>query len=153
MPSETIDARKQMPLLARHEGSWKGTYTFVDRDSKIIDQHDSLLECTFPDEGPFPYFQRNHYTWPDGRTETIEFPGTIKDGKLFFDTERIDGYCWEIDDRCIVLHWVYKADASITLTEIIILSPGDQHRTRTWHWFKDGVCFQRTLINELRVSS
>jgi hypothetical protein len=152
MPSSTIDAREQMPLLARHEGSWKGTYTFVDRDGKIVDQHASLLECTFPSEGEFGYFQRNSYTWPDGKTEVIEFPGTIEGNKLHFDTERISGACWEIDDRCIVLDWVYKADPSITLTEIIILSPGDQHRTRTWHWFKDGVCFQRTLINEVRAS-
>ena len=152
MTASTINAREQMPLLARHEGSWKGTYVFVNRDSQIIDQHESLLECTFPESGAFPYFQRNSYTWADGKSEVSELPGTIKDTKLYFDTERIDGVCWEIDDNCIVLTWVYKADASITLTEIIILSPGDQHRTRTWHWFKDGVCFQRTLINEARVA-
>lgn len=152
MAAGTTDIKQEMPLLSRHEGTWKGTYTFVDRDSKIIDQHESTLECTFPEGGNTPYFQRNSYRWPDGRTEVVEFPGTVKDGKLYFDTDRIDGVCWEVDDRCIVLHWVYKSDRSVTLYELIYLDDSGNNRTRTWHWFKDGVCFQRTLINEARAS-
>jgi hypothetical protein len=26
------------------------------------------------------------------------------------------------------------------------------NRARTWQWFKNGVCFQRTMIDERRVS-
>ena len=144
--------RQEMPLLARHEGVWEGTYTFVDPNSNVIDKHRSRLTCSFPEEGEFPYFQVNEYTWDDGKTERIEFPATYKDGKIWFDTERINGFCWEVDDHCIVLHWVYVKDPSITLYELIHLDDSGTKRTRTWHWLKDGACFQRTLIDERRAS-
>jgi hypothetical protein len=146
-----MSIREEMPLLARHEGEWEGTYTFIDRGGKVIDHHRSHLTNAFPAEGGFPYHQTNTYTWDDGRTETIEFPATYKDGKLWFDTERINGYCWEVDGNCIVLHWVYVKDPSVTLYELIHLDDAGNNRTRTWHWLKDGVCFQRTLIDEARV--
>jgi hypothetical protein len=38
----------------------------------------------------------------------------------------------------------------VGLYEMINLDPTGNHRTRTWHWLKDGACFQRTLINETR---
>jgi hypothetical protein len=147
-----MSIREEMPLLARHEGEWEGTYTFVDPSGKIIDQHRSHLTCSFPDAGEFPYLQTNSYTWPDGRTEVIEFPAAYKDGKLWFDTERINGYCWEVDELAMVLKWTYVKDPSVTLYELILLDESGNNRTRTWHWRKDGVCFQRTLIDEKRVT-
>lgn len=144
--------KDEMPLLARHEGEWHGTYTVIDREANVIDRHRSVLRCMFPAEGEFPYVQTNHYTWDDGREEHIEFPATYKDGKLFFDTERINGFCWETDEHTIVLHWVYVADPSVELYELIYLDDSGTNRTRTWHWLKDGVLFQRTLINETKVA-
>ena len=144
--------KEEMPLLARHEGEWEGTYTFIDREGKVIDKHRSHLKCAFPTVGEFPYHQTNSYTWDDGKTEVIEFPASYKDGKLWFDTERINGACWEVDDHCIVLHWIYVADPTITLYELIHLDDSGNNRTRTWHWLKDGVCFQRTIIDEKRVA-
>lgn len=147
-----MSIKDEMPLLARHEGEWEGTYTFVDPNNETIDHHESHLTCSFPESGEPPYLQINEYRWPDGKKERIEFPGTYADGKLHFDTDRIKGYCWETDERCIVLHWVYKADPDVYLYELIHLDDSGKSRTRTWHWFKDGVCFQRTLINERKVS-
>lgn len=143
--------KEEMPLLARHEGEWHGTYTFIDANANVIDRHRSVLNCTFPDDPATPYFQTNHYYWDDGREEHIEFPATYRDRKIFFDTERIDGFCWEADEHVIVLHWIYKADPTITLYELIHLDDSGTNRTRTWHWLKDGVCFQRTIIDEKKV--
>jgi hypothetical protein len=144
--------KEEMPLLARHEGEWHGTYTFIDRSNNVTDQHRSVLNCTFPDDPERPYFQTNHYYWDDGKEEHIEFPATYKDRRIYFDTERIEGFCWEIDDHVIILHWIYKADPTVTLYELIHLDDTGTNRTRTWHWLKDGVCFQRTLIDEKKVS-
>lgn len=143
--------KDEMLLLARHEGEWHGSYTFIDREGTVIDRHRSVLTCTFPTDGEFPYFQTNHYYWDDGREEHIEFPAAYKDGKLWFDTERINGYCWEVDDHCIVLRWIYVKDPSVSLYELIHLDDTGNNRTRTWHWLKDGVCFQRTIIDERRA--
>lgn len=143
--------REDMPLLARHEGEWEGTYTYVDSDGKIIDRHDCFITNSFPPEGEFAYHQTNRYRWDDGREQVIQFPATYKDGKIYFDTERINGYAWEVDERTIVLTWRYVKNPQEYLYEMIQLDDSGSHRSRTWHWFRDGICYQRTLINERRV--
>ena len=143
--------KEDMPLLARHEGEWQGTYTFVDVKGQVIDHHEAQLSNTFPTDGEFPYHQTNRYRWEDGRTEVLEFPATYRDGQIWFDTDRMYGHAWEVDDRTIVLTWTYKGQEDIYLYEMIQLSADGNHRARTWHWFKDDQIFQRTLINEHRI--
>ena len=144
--------REDMPLLARHEGDWAGTYTWVDQDGNIIDKHASLLNCTFPTEGEFEYHQTNTYTWPDGRTEQSIFPGKYRDKRIYFDTERIDGHVWEVDENTICLTWVRKDDPSGFFYEMIQLDKEGKNRSRVWQWFENGVCTKRTLINEVKVA-
>jgi hypothetical protein len=144
--------REDMPLLARHEGEWRGTYTFVDADANVIDKHESVVTCSFPADDQFPYSQTNRYKWADGKEQLIEFPASYKDRKIYFDTERINGYAWEVDENTIVLTWRYVANPNEYLYEMIQLDDSGTNRTRTWHWFRDGVCYQRTLINEQKVS-
>ncbi|MFI6813053.1 hypothetical protein ACIBG7_11615 [Nonomuraea sp. NPDC050328] len=147
-----MSIRDDMPLLARHEGDWEGTYTVVDRDGRVTDRHTAHLTCALPGDGSHDYYQINRYTWPDGRTEEHHFPGRyLGGGRCRFDTDRIIGEFWEADEHTIYLNWVYKADPSVRLFELIVLSQDGNHRSRTWQWLKDGVCFQRTLINETRV--
>ena len=144
--------KDDMKLLARHEGEWEGTYTHIDPDGTILDRHRSRLSCRFPeDEGEYAYRQINTYTWDDGREEIINFPATYADGQIWFDTERIRGHAWEIDDNTIVLTWVYKAQPDIYLYEMIQLSQNGRDRARTWHWFENDRIVKRTLINEQRV--
>ncbi|NER96070.1 MAG: DUF3598 domain-containing protein [Symploca sp. SIO1B1] len=143
--------RDEMPVLVRHEGDWKGTYTLVDNEGKIIDKHNSHITCQFPQDGSSDYFQINRYEWSDGKREEYQFPGTCKDKKLLFDTERILGEAWEIDESTVVLKFSYKGVPGSYIYEPIILSPCNNHRARTWHWFKDNQIYQRTLIKEDRV--
>ncbi len=146
-----MSLRDEMPVLARHEGDWSGTYVYVDAHGNIIDQHESHLSCRFPTDGTSGYYQINRYTWADGRKEEHRFPATYRDRKVWFDTERIKGYAWEVDDKTIILTWIYKDDPSIYLYEMIQISTCGKHRARTWHWFKDGQLIKRTLINEERT--
>lgn len=146
-----MSIREDMPLLMRHEGDWKGTYIIVDAEGKILDQFNSHLTCTFPTEGSSPYFQTNRYTWADGRSEEFNFPAEYHDKKIWFDTARIKGHSWEADENTVLLTWYYKADPTNWLYELIYLSPDGNHRSRTWHWLKDGELFQRTLVKEKRV--
>jgi hypothetical protein len=34
---------------------------------------------------------------------------------------------------------------------MITVSEDRQHKNRTWHWYKKGLLFQRTLINEVHA--
>jgi hypothetical protein len=143
--------REDMPLLARHEGRWAGTYTHLDPAGTLLDQHGSHLTCTIVDERT--YHQVNRYTWDDGRTEEVAFPGAyLGGGRCGFDTERIKGEFWELDASTIYLTWVYKAAAAdLRLFELIVLSDDGEHRSRVWQWIQSGVCVKRTIIDERRV--
>ncbi|MEM4724247.1 MAG: DUF3598 family protein [Candidatus Hadarchaeum sp.] len=148
-----MSLRDKMPLLARHEGEWIGTYIYIDAEGRVLDRHASHLICRFPEEDPNSYHQTNRYTWDDGRTEEYQFPATYRDGKIWFDTERIKGYAWEVDDKTIVLTWYYRHEPEKYLYEMIQLSPDGQHRARTWHWFDEkGELYKRTIIKERRKS-
>jgi hypothetical protein len=146
-----MSIREEMPVLVRHEGEWIGTYTIVDTSGKILDQHQSHLTCQFPDNSPYPYYQINRYKWADGKQEEHQFPGTYHDQALWFDTERVEGKAWEVDNNTIILCFSYKTIPGISLSEMIYISPDNNHRARTWHWFKNHQIYQRTLIQEERL--
>jgi hypothetical protein len=145
-----------MPLLAKHEGVWEGNYRYYDADGNLFDQHKSKLICRFPDDGPFPYFQSNHYTWADGRTESRDFPATYKDGRIYWDNELITGWAAEIGvdehQRTIMLHWVRKGEPGTYLYEMINTSDDGRSRSRVWQWLENGKIKMRTLIDEVKTS-
>lgn len=143
--------REEMPVLARHEGEWAGTYTLIDLEGKVLDRHESHLSCQFPTDGPYPYYQINRYTWAEGKQEEHQFPGTYHDKKLWFDTDRIHGYAWEADAATVILRFSYKNIPGFYLYEMIQISPCDRYRARTWQWFRENQVYQRTLIQEERV--
>ncbi len=143
--------KDEMPLLARHAGDWVGTYTLIDTEGNILDKHKSHLTCQFPESGPYAYYQVNRYEWADGKREEHQFPATYRDKQIWFDTDRIQGHAWEVDDATIILTWNYKSMPGTYLYEMIQLSPCGNYRARTWHWFSNYQIVRRTLIQEERV--
>ncbi len=148
--------REEMPVLVRHEGQWAGTYTTVDNSGKVIDHHQSLITCQFAQGEAFPYYQTNRYTWPgekgaDGKVEEYQFRGAYRNKSLWFDTERIEGRAWEADNWIVILKFAYKDIPGAYVYEMIHISDCSNYRGRTWHWFKQGEIYQRTLIKEKRV--
>lgn len=81
--------KTNMPVLARHEGIWEGTYRFITPHLQVVEQHDFHIEVSFPDEGQggITYRQLSHYDWPGGRTGDIDFEAQYKDGQVVFDTD------------------------------------------------------------------
>jgi hypothetical protein len=148
--------RTAMPLLARHEGVWDGTYSYFNAQNEKIDEHKSRLFCRFPDDGAFPYHQTNHYTWADGRTEVREFPALYRDHRVWWDTELIKGWAAEVGldeyNRSVMLYWQRQGDPSLYLYEMIQISDCGQNRCRTWHWIRDGLLETRTAIQEVLVT-
>lgn len=143
--------REEMPVLARHEGDWVGTYLVLDTEGNILDKHNSHLTCQFPTNTPYPYFQINRYKWLDGKREEHQFPATYRDRKIWFDTERIEGKAWEVDDSTVILYFNYKSMPGMYLYEMIQISPCNNYRARSWQWFNNHQIFRRTLIQEERM--
>jgi hypothetical protein len=140
---------KDTPIFAQHTGIWEGTYTRIDAQGQVIDQHRSRL--TLRIEGN-TWRQTNEYTWPDGRREFHDFGASPidQDGVLYYDNPRIVGKAWETGDT-ICLEWQYKQQPGTQLYEIINLL-GDGHRMRTWQHSRNGHFEGLTMIEERRVA-
>jgi hypothetical protein len=145
------EIKEGMPLLARHEGEWKGVYTYIDPDGNIIDKHKSHLSCTFPEKGEYDYVQINRYEWEDGKKEERIFPAVYRDKHIWWDNELINGRAWEVDKKTVVLTWTRNGEPGVYLYEMIQLSEDGNDRGRTWHWFKDDKLYMRTIIKEKRT--
>ncbi|MEO1101231.1 MAG: DUF3598 domain-containing protein [Pseudomonadota bacterium] len=149
------ELKSLMPTLARHEGVWEGVYRFYDPQGNKIDEHESRLICRFPDAG-HPYHQTNLYRWADGKRETRDFPAGVENGRLKWDNEFINGWACDValDDfgRTTMLNWTRTGEPDLYLYEMIQLSDDGQARARIWQWFKKDRLFQRTLVDEKRVS-
>jgi hypothetical protein len=149
--------REDMPLLARHEGVWDGTYRYYNAAGEKIDEHKSRLFCRLHDSGPHLYHQTNHYTWADGRTEVRDFPAEYRDKRIWWDNELIVGWAAEVgldeNNRTMMLYWQRTGDPSLYLYEMIQLADGGDTRCRTWHWIRNGLLETRTAIEERRVTT
>lgn len=143
-----------MPVLARHEGVWEGTYRFITPQLEILDQYDFHIEVSFPDDGKggITYQQLSHYTWPDGRKGAIDFVAEYRDKAVVFDTDLITGRMWEIDDDTLYLTFGFPDQPGVRVCEMIQLAKNDRDRARTWHWFRDERLFQLTLVEETRIA-
>ena len=155
--SELSPIRQHMPILTRGEGVWEGWYRYYDaKTGAKVDEHKSRLLCRFPENGPYEYHQTNYYFWEDGRKEIRDFPANYRDGRIWWDNEHITGWAaaMQPDDlnRSTCLNWTRKGEPDLYLYEMIQLSDDNQFRSRTWHWFRNGRCFQRTLIDEVFVT-
>ncbi|WP_371398132.1 hypothetical protein [Fretibacter rubidus] len=146
------DFHAHMPAMRAHAGTWEGVYTHINRDAEILDKHAVNVRCEFPSSGDYVYVQHNHFTWDDGREYRATLPGTYRDGRLWWDLETFSGSAWETKDGLILLNLDRKDDPGANFFEIIAMGSTGQQRSRTWHWFKDGALFKRTLCDEWKVS-
>lgn len=140
-----------MPTILRHAGTWVGTYRHVDAAGMLLEEHQSTVRCAFPATGPYAYIQHNHFVWADGREHRAELPGILRDGRLWWDLPTFHGCCWESDDGILLLSLERKDEPGVRFFEMIVLGSTGAHRARTWHWFKHGKLYKRTLCDETRV--
>jgi hypothetical protein len=150
--------REAMPILVKNEGVWEGWYRYYDAMTGLLtDQHRSRLFCRLVRVGDEDhYYQTNHYFWEDGRHEIREFPAVYRDGRVWWDNDLIKGWAAPMrpDDheRSSCLNWTRKNEPDIYLYEMIQNSDCGNYRARTWQWFRNGRCFQRTIIDEKFVT-
>ena len=150
--------KKDMPLLARHEGVWDGWYRYYDAEGNKQDEHKSRLICRFPEGEKYPYHQTNLYAWADGKQEMRDFPAVVRDDRIWFDDNPlIEGWAAEVPldtfNRTLMLNWTRKGEEGVYLYELINLSDCNRYRCRTWHWIKDGILQQRTCMSEERIDT
>ena len=137
-------------VFPKHLGVWEGTYTRIDEQGRVLDRHESRLTCRIIDG--YKWHQNNFYRWPDGRTQSIDFPGEFsEDGVLHFDTPRLRGRAWEAAPDLILLQWEYVNEPGTRLSEMIWLI-AEGHRCRVWQHTLHGEYKGVTMIEERQVA-
>ncbi|MEM7704081.1 MAG: DUF3598 domain-containing protein [Pseudomonadota bacterium] len=152
-----IIAEKQA-LVADQAGVWDGEYVHLDASHEVIDRHRSRLICRLEDgaDGVAMLKQTNIYTWADQQQEVRYFEGVFRKDRVWIQNDLIDGWTSAISQdqtqRTIMVGWVRVAEPDFRFYELITLSEDANEKSRTWHWYRHGRLFQRTLINETRTA-
>ncbi|MEL7297961.1 MAG: DUF3598 domain-containing protein [Pseudomonadota bacterium] len=145
-------------IVADQAGVWEGEYVHLDADHREIDRHQSRLVCRLYDgeDGDARLSQTNIYTWPDGQRETRFFEATFREDRLWIENDLMSGWTGAIDfdetKRTIMVGWTRKSEPDFRYYEMITVAEDGDSKNRTWHWYRNGRLFQRTLINESRIS-
>lgn len=148
--SNRVALQSSMPAMLAHEGWWEGWYRDFDLKGKLLDERRVKTHCEFPDEGEHHYIQHNWISWEDGRTALFEFGGTLKGDRIFWETDRFSGYCWQTAEGTLMLKLDRIDVPGAYYIEMINMAPDDHHRARTWQWFKDDKPWKRTVCDEYR---
>jgi hypothetical protein len=147
-----------MPLVAAQAGVWQGEYVHLDGDHREIDRHSSKLICRLFDgaDGAARLVQSNIYEWSDGSREIRYFDGTLRGDRIVISNENIDGWvaplAMDATERTIMVLWIRAGEPDFRFYEMITVSDDGLAKNRTWHWYRQGRLFQRTLINEHLVT-
>ncbi|MEO1100958.1 MAG: hypothetical protein AAFW65_03840 [Pseudomonadota bacterium] len=140
------------PAHRAHEGVWEGTYRHFNANAEQEELIRSRVICEFPEEGEVFYRQSIELTGETGEVHHATFDGIAKDDHVWFDTPTFVGKSWETQDGVVLLNLERKDEPGAHFVEAIIMARGGERRARTWHWFKDGALYRRTLCDEARVS-
>ncbi len=140
------------PAHRAHAGVWEGTYRHLGPDGALEQRLRSKVWCAFPESGPVFYWQRIELTDETGGVARASFEGSLRGDHVWFDTPTFAGRSWETSDGVVLLNLQRKDEPGAHFVEVIVMGEGGQHRARTWHWFREGRLFRRTLCDEQRVA-
>lgn len=150
--------RERMPLVADQAGVWDGEYVHLDADGREIDRHASRLVCRLFDgpDGEARLTQSNIYTWADGTREVRYFEAVFRDDRLWLTNDLINGWTasspLDPTDRTIMVGWTRPQEPDFRYYEMITVAEDGEAKNRTWHWYRHGRLFQRTIISETRTT-
>lgn len=150
--------RQRQPIVADQAGVWDGEYVHLDADHRIIDRHQSRLVCRLADgpDGAARLTQTNIYSWADGTREIRYFEGVFRGDRVWISNQLIDGWTGAVamdpTNRTIMVGWARTNEPGFRYYEMITVAEDGNAKNRTWHWYRNGRLFQRTLIDEVRVT-
>ncbi|MCA3254246.1 MAG: DUF3598 domain-containing protein [Alphaproteobacteria bacterium] len=150
--------RDRMPIVADQAGVWDGEYIHLDAEGREIDRHASRLVCRLEDgpDGVARLSQSNIYTWADGTREVRYFDGIFRGDRVWISNDLIDGWTASLSldptERTIMVGWTRVSEPDFRYYEMITVAEDRRAKNRTWHWYRRGRLFQRTIINETKTA-
>jgi hypothetical protein len=143
-----------LPVIVRHAGVWEGTFARIDADNNVQAKFRSQIVFRLLDDAHWPdiYLQTNTYWLPGGSVQSFDTPGSFRDGRLWFESDRVRG--WSADDPLdteganALLFMEVLYDPGTHIYEMAQISRDNTRRSRAVQFVRDAVTIQRTLIDE-----
>ena len=145
---------EHLPVIARHAGVWEGNFVRLDAASNVDARFRSQIVFRLFDDAHWPniYLQTNTYWLPDGSVQSFDTPGSFRDGRIRFESQRVRG--WSADDpldtesanALLFMDVLYMPGAHIY--EMAQISRDNSRRSRCVQFVRDATTVQRTLIDE-----
>lgn len=152
------ELRRRMPLTAKMEGVWEGTFRRVGPKGEIIEALPSrIIVQLLPDGEAYDYRQINVLN-PDGDEEQrFESYGKWDVDRLRFFNGRLEGWAKAVaaDEagQTAVFLMEFNDGSGLTVSEVVSFRPGDPDaRMRATQYMREGRIVRRTLIDEIKVS-
>ena len=152
------ELRRRMPLTAKMEGVWEGTFRRVGPKGEIIEALPSrIIVQLLPDGEAYDYRQISVLN-PDGDEEQrIESYGKWDVDRLLFFNGRLEGWAKAVaaDEagQTAVFLMEFNDGSGLTVSEVVSFRPGNPDaRMRATQYMRDGRIVRRTLIDEIKVS-
>ena len=142
----------RFPAHFAHEGVWEGKYRHVSADGRDEGSFQSRVTCEFPQKDGVIYLQTTELWTPEGAYSKASFEGMDRGDHLYYDAPTFHGRSWEVEGGHLMLNLIRKDEPGAYFVEVIIMGEGGRHRARTWHWFRDGQLYRRTLCEESKVA-
>ena len=149
--------RSSAPDMARQQGVWKGTFRRYDADGKLTAEFPSeIIARVISKDGKQVFHQTNRYSPAGAAQQVIESYGEIRDGRIWFENERLSGWSMDIpadaSGRGAVVVMDYKDGSGQYVYEIVARSQDGKSRSRATQYLKDGKIQRRTLIDEVKIT-
>lgn len=146
-----VTLKDGLPIMYwRMLGTWEGRYTVMNAQAGTIAEGGGTGRFENTARGN-EYSQRNTYTNDDGSVVTRDFFGLFVEGELKIDSLRVKGVMRFLDDSTAVLNAYLKADGAQFVETWRLLD--EDHRTRTWHVYRNGQCTKIIHAQEVRLEN
>lgn len=164
MSNDAAALKSKLPVMAKNEGVWAGTYRRYGSDGSLMNEFASRVVMRFRSDAPEQemYHQTNIYRFSDGKGQVIDSKGWFDGQRLNFGSDRdISG--WAADDltdpngqTCLLFMAVNTATPQLAkgtiCYELVQLSAFGQYRARAAQYVNDGRIVMRTMIDEELVT-
>lgn len=151
--AEPATVAAMLPNFFRNEGVWQGSHRSIDLDGLTIALDERCTEILFPVGLDHHHVSRAlSVDQAGGRTVIGEVRGRLSGDCLHWDEADFRGKAWDSIAGITLLEIVRKDRPGVAFRELITLSDCGDFRTRTLHWYRNGMVSHRTLCDERRVA-
>jgi hypothetical protein len=146
------DMAALIPVVARHQGTWEGTYRSLTPQLQLIDAWTFRIVVSLGQSAADAYRQHTTYRWPNGKTSETSFTAALVDGHLTWADARIKGTMHLLGPEAMLAEMQFTADPDGVIMEMARIAADGAARSRVGMVSRRGVLEKIQIADERRVA-